>query len=183
MKKGMKVTGFLVVLMLFFVGFSRQAHCQTDIDALINEAEQGDALAQNKLGKAYFDGNGVAMNIEKAFTWFEKAANQGLVDAQMAMGYGYESGIGVEPDNKKAITWYEKAADQGEASAQFSLGMLNYISRDYMEALKWFNIAAAFGNENATLHQGRTAEKLPQGHIEKAQELANKWIEEYSSKQ
>src|SRR5262249_48348698 len=91
-------------------------------------ANQGDTLAQLRIGYCYELGQGVEKDPKKAVEWYEKAANQDNASAQAKMGYYYELRQGVEIDLNKAIEWYEKAANQGDAAAQFrirlcSLGM------------------------------------------------------------
>jgi len=54
-------------------------------------AEQGDAIAQNKLGNCYFDGEGVTKNFQEAVKWYRKAAEQGNANAQYNLGNSYFS--------------------------------------------------------------------------------------------
>ena len=53
----------------------------TELTELTELAEQGDALAQNNLGVAYANGEGVAEDDEEAVKWYRKAAEQGQADA------------------------------------------------------------------------------------------------------
>ena len=76
-------------------------------------ANQGNALAQFKLGVMYDEGNGVAQNTAKAFEWYQKAAEQGNASAQFNIGWMYEHADSVSQDSVKAVEWYRKAADQG----------------------------------------------------------------------
>ena len=48
-------------------------------------AEQGDAGAQNNLGKCYHNGQGVAQDYAQAVAWYRKAAEQGHAGAQEAL--------------------------------------------------------------------------------------------------
>jgi len=48
-------------------------------------AEQGNADAQFLLGNAYYTGNGVDQDFNKAVSWWHKAADQGNVSAQKAL--------------------------------------------------------------------------------------------------
>ncbi len=92
-------------------------------EAIKKQAEQGDALAQAKLGSKYLLGwQGFEQNNEKAAVWIERAAKQGLVDAQVLMGALYDRGIGVKADRNKATHWYKKAAAQGHGTSQAILG-------------------------------------------------------------
>ena len=58
----------------------------TDIAALANA---GDATAQNRLGHAYFLGQGMPQDYAQAVAWYRKAAEQGYDDAQYNLGYMY----------------------------------------------------------------------------------------------
>ena len=89
-------------------------------------ANQGDALAQARLGLMYTQGEGVRQDYTKAAKWYEKAANQGYVETQNRLGQMYYKGEGVPQDYTKARQWYEKAANQGKASAQYNLGVMYY---------------------------------------------------------
>ena len=56
----------------------------------IGAAEKGDAVAQYKLGKCYYNGYmGVKRNTEEAKKWFEMAANQGHWLSQQFLGNYY----------------------------------------------------------------------------------------------
>ena len=48
-------------------------------------AEQGHAVAQNKLGVRYARGEGVARDYAEAVRWYRKAAEQGDVEARRAL--------------------------------------------------------------------------------------------------
>lgn len=50
---------------------------------LLKKAQQGDAYAQFKLGKAYeFGEEGYPSHLTKAYHWYQKAAHQGIVEAR-----------------------------------------------------------------------------------------------------
>jgi len=77
------------------------------------KAEAGDARAQYFLGYSYFNGRGVAKDVEESFKWYRKAAEQGDAGAQLALGGCYYAGKGV-------------AKDEVEAYAYWSLAEFNY---------------------------------------------------------
>ena len=66
----------------------------------------------------YHHGQGVDVNYEKAFEWWEKAAKQGEAEAQYNLGSMYENGHGVDQDDSMAMRWYAKAAAQGFRGAE-----------------------------------------------------------------
>lgn len=59
-----------------------------------------------------------------------------------------------EGDFTEAATWYKRAAIQGSGDAQQSLGEMYVrgegVSQDFVEAYKWFNIAANSTNAPPT---------------------------------
>ncbi len=128
-------------------------------------AEQGNAVAQYRLGEMYSDGDGVPMNKKEAVKWYRLAAEQGNADAQYWVGWRYEyGGGGVPKDSKEAIKWLRLAAENGNVRAQTSLGYiydlgLHGVPEDYKEAIKWFRLAAEQGDANAQSSLGITYEQ------------------------
>ena len=84
---------------------------------LIKQAEQGDAEAQFKLAMAYYEGNGIGENHEKAFEWWLKAAEQEVPGAMLNLGTMYRDGDGVEQDLFNAMYWFGKAHRYGVKEA------------------------------------------------------------------
>ena len=120
-------------------------------------ADQRDSLqaanANFMLGKMYERGDGVLIDDQIAYSYYEKAANNGHsearqriqefgsdesivqdwymeaawdgdVDAQYNLGYLFETGMGVQIDKARALQWYEEAAKEQHESAQFRLGLM-----------------------------------------------------------
>ena len=76
-------------------------------------ARAGNAEAQLILGLKLLNGAGVALNIERAASWLERAASGGQPVAQETVGVLYQTGTGVLADMPNAIHWYEAASRQG----------------------------------------------------------------------
>jgi hypothetical protein len=116
-------------------------------------AQQGDAMAQSRLGLMYRNGHGVPQDDQQAVEWFRKAAEQGNAGAQANLGYLYETGRGVTRDDAEAVKWYRKAAEQGHVIAQLNLADLFEkglgVAQDFAEAARWYMRAAEQGNEQA----------------------------------
>jgi len=95
----------------------------------MEKAEQGDALAQYRLANMYEVGYGVGKDKNKAFEWYQKAAEQHNVDAYYKMGEIYLHASAhddvVKRDNKNAFNWYLQAAEQGHIEAQYIVGLWN----------------------------------------------------------
>ncbi|CAB5379990.1 unnamed protein product [Rhizophagus irregularis] len=90
----------------------------------------------NNLAIYYKNGEGTEENLEKAFYWYQKAAENGDKEAQFNLGVCYEEGIGIEKDEVKASYWYQKAAQQGFSNAQYRLGFFYKIGKGVKEVLE-----------------------------------------------
>ena len=62
-------------------------------------------------------------DFNRAFSWYQKAANHGLDVAQWRLGELYARGLGVEKDIDKAQYWRKMAAEQGSVIFQLILAM------------------------------------------------------------
>ena len=81
-------------------------------------AENGDHLAQYRLGNFYDKGEGgVQQDKAEAVKWFRMGAEQNVIDCQYVLGLHYENGEGVDKDMDEAVKWYRKAADNGQRDA------------------------------------------------------------------
>jgi uncharacterized protein len=145
------------------------------LQSLQTQAAQGNADAQNKLGKLYFRGQSVPLNNTTAREWFEKSAAQGNVDAQYNLGFLYDKG---QEDYAKAQEWYQKAAAQRHADAQYNLGWLYAYGRgvpqDYMRAYMWWSLAAQLtsnAEESEESILDKVARRMTPAQIAEAQRL------------
>jgi uncharacterized protein len=129
--------------------------------SLQTQAAQGNAEAQNKLGKLYFLGQSVPQNNTTARKWFEKSAAQGNADAQNNLGFLYDKAQG---DYAKAREWYEKAAAQRHAAAQSNLGWLyangRGVQQNYVRAYMWWSLAAAHSTDKEEESEESILDKL-----------------------
>lgn len=115
-----KLQFLLVTAILLMSAVTVEAVSQEEI---VQQAKQGDAVAQAKLGSMYLLGwQGFEQNNEKAAEWMQKAAEQGMVDAQVLLGALYDRGLGVTANRDTATNWYEKAAAQGNGTSLAILG-------------------------------------------------------------
>lgn len=81
------------------------------MDDLVRNAEKGDVDAQYKLAEIYYNGHGVAKDIEKAIAWYEKSAEQGNSSSMYALALHYC--LAEKTDEAKG--WGEKAKVAGHA--------------------------------------------------------------------
>ena len=143
--------------------------------ALEYAAEHGHGYAQWKLGRMFADGDGVARNDLRAFTYFQKLADSYADDnpagprarfvsnAFVALGQYYLDGIpnsSVTPSPELARRMFGHAASYfGDPEAQFQLASLylhgNGVARDAKRAVPWLVLASNKGHYKAQANLGR----------------------------
>lgn len=140
-----------------------------ELDALQEQAQAGDAIAQTELGYRYHTGEGVERDFDRAIHWYRQAAAQGQPDAQYNLGVAHAFGEGLEPDPARAAEWYQQAAEQGHSVAAFSLGLAHLhgegVGQDAWQAAIWFQQAAERGYTRAQVHLAslyHTGDGIPQ---------------------
>jgi TPR repeat protein len=70
-----------------------------------------------KLGKCYYDGEGVEEDRDEALEWYLEAANQGLAEAAYKVGEYYYWGIYVSKSLSEAERWFHTASYYGWKNA------------------------------------------------------------------
>ena len=118
-------------------------------------ADQGDAAAQNNLGRMYDGGHGVPQDYAQAVVWLRKAAEQGSALGQVNLGTMYDHGHGVPQDYAQAHMWYNLAASSAEDDAARN------------EAAKVRDLVAT---------------KMTPAQIAEAQRMAREWMQSHPSK-
>lgn len=56
-----------------------------NLELLLEQANNGDAMSQYKLGRAYESGDGVEKNLATARMWYQKSANNGYKNAEVKL--------------------------------------------------------------------------------------------------
>lgn len=135
-------------------------------EVLLKLANEGNPLAQFRLGDLYYHGRGVAEDENMAIYWWKKSAASGNAEAMYQIAHAYLFGNSVaksvaDPDREAAI-WYFQAASAGHAEAAYTLGLLflagKGVIEDRNEAIRWFRTAAGKGHVEARKAM-ETAEK------------------------
>ncbi len=140
------------------------------IKVLMPAAVAGDANAQNIMGAAFDDGNGVTQNYSRAVEWWEKAAAQDFSKALYNLGEFWLNGRpGIEPDYPKAYPLFERAAKQDNADAIGNMGFMREqglgVEADLEMAVALYmradELGAIFatGNLGSLYAQGKGVEK------------------------
>jgi hypothetical protein len=100
------------------------ARSEKDIARLQVKAEKGSPELQFDLAQIYATGDGVPLNDEEAFKWFQRAAEQGHADAQYHLGLMFKDGRGVAKDYVQAYKWLNLSAARGNANASMRVDSL-----------------------------------------------------------
>jgi len=122
-------------------------------------AEAGNPVAQNVMGNAYDNGNGVEMDMAQAIDWYERAAAQDFDKAIYNLGLIYSNGEnGITPDYPRAIGYYDRAIALGYSFAMNNRARLHELGRggavDMQAALALYEQAAALDNPDAMNNLG-----------------------------
>ncbi|MFP3984080.1 MAG: tetratricopeptide repeat protein [Desulfurivibrionaceae bacterium] len=85
-------------------------------------------------------------------------------------------------DKEQERTRLKSLAQQGEAGAQYMLGLCyamgKGVSQDVVLAYKWFQLAAAQGDEEAADYRDDIAGSMLPEEIDKAEKMAGQWRNE-----
>ena len=142
------------------------------LTALQYAADQGQPVAQWKLGRMYADGDGVPRDDLRAFSYFSQIANSQpdeapgtpqarfVANAFVALGHYYLTGIPnskIMADRARARDMFGYAATYfGDADAQYELGRLYLTGTpgDPHQAARWLQLAATKGHCHAEVALG-----------------------------
>jgi TPR repeat protein len=96
---------------------------------------------------------GVAVDIEQAFFYFQRAACSGHVEAMVELALCYELGCGCDVNDALSLDWYLQAAQAGHVIAKYSVGEAYEVARGVPqspeEACLWYYKAAVAGDDDA----------------------------------
>jgi localization factor PodJL len=121
-------------------------------------ALKGDPTAAYEIGVRYSEGKGVAVNLDEALKWYDRAAQAGVVPAVFRLGTFYEKGMSVKKDADIARRYYLQAAERGNAKAMHNLAVLDADGggkgANYKSASEWFRKAADRGVADSQFNLG-----------------------------
>ena len=108
------------------------------------------------MGYCYEHGIGTRKNINKALTWYAKAAEHGDVDVQTHLAQTYYDCFRIEEteaNRDKILKWTRMGAKLGNVDAQCKLGIIYYkgeiVEQNYDLALYWLKKAYEWGKTEA----------------------------------
>jgi len=102
---------------MYYNGYGVTKDYKAALEWYKKAAEQGHAVAQNRLGAMYAKGDGVTQDYKEAFKWYRKAAEQGYALAQFNLGGMYLEGNGVTKDYVQSYMWFKLAVSGGYKDA------------------------------------------------------------------
>lgn len=135
------------------------------------------------LAEIYLNGYEVERDIGKSEKWYAKSAELGSANAYYALGFisTNKKNPTIE-DIAKGYKYFSMAADMWHEKAQTELAKMLYLGRgtkkDSKQAMKWLNLAASAGNEEAHYLRGIVASDLSNTEIIKARSDAKKWFDD-----
>ena len=151
-------------------------------------AENGDAVAQFKLGAMYDRGENVPQNFAEAEKWYRAAAEQGHAEAQLALG-----GYIIHPHALRELktlyfcerwsAWKSEILrhDKLRAKMKEMKKDLKTIMKKLIKAHKWFNLAASRPGvskktrDKAVCMRDFVAEFMDLDQVSLAQNRAREW--------
>jgi len=135
---------------------------QQSFESVSQLAEEGDSLAQYKLGEMLISGKGTEKNVSKGEAWLIKSAQQGEVDAQNVLASLYIDEVSREPSINRisankimAFEWVESAAVRGNAESQRLLAIMYGAgigsAKNETKSLEWIQRSANSGDAESQL--------------------------------
>lgn len=141
---------------------------------ILKSAELDFAPAIGYLGWMYETGNGLTKDLQKAFTYYSKAANRGNTLSQFNLGLIYYFGKGgFSEDRDLAFKFFKLSSEGGYPKAFHYIGCLYFDEKKYSEAVKFFEKGASLGDESSAMFMAECYKtgKGVEMNLEKAFEL------------
>ncbi len=151
------------------------------------------------LGVAYYRGETVERDVDRAAEYWRKAADKGHIKAHNSLAYMVYYGRGAPRDPQEGLRLWLYAAERGHAESQFHLASAymvgREVDRDYVVAYAWASAAEFYAAEASDLgggpkiHQDATAllgtviRALPLRQTESARVRAREFIRLYGPKE
>jgi len=137
-------------------------------------SQAGDSQAQYDLSLMYLQGIGANKNLEKGWTWMNRAADGGNVQAMLELAVRYQKSASLENAEQMAFLWFQRAAMAGSAAGQYNLAHLyedgNQTPVDLVQAFVWMTLSNKSGNPMAATEAKQLRSKLSPAELEKAEE-------------
>jgi TPR repeat protein len=126
------------------------------VKKLIEEARRGNAEAQYQLAAIYATGDGIDLDLSKAFEWYSKAGLQKHPEALYNLGWMHLRGEATQRDAARGISYMAEAVAAGSKDAPellgdaYSKGLFD-LDQDPILACCYYTKAVVAGNSRAML--------------------------------
>ncbi len=119
-----------------------RGHKKEAFDLFLLAANQGNPVAQFRVGKYYLNRQIGLDDDREALRWFKMAVEQGSRDAMNDLGYMHYYGIGVSKNDAEAVKLIYLAADKGNKDAMKNMSAvykdgIGGMPKDEAESAKW----------------------------------------------
>lgn len=142
-------------------------------------AGRGDAAGRYEVGRAYYEGDGLGRDYDKAIRLLRDAAIAGHGDAQYLMGEAYSNGRGVPSNPTVAALWYGKAAARGVAEAQYAAGVSHAtglgVPANRTIGYAWLRLAEDNGHGKAETVRRAIEPRMTAAQVRDAKRLAKRF--------
>ncbi|MEZ5994542.1 MAG: tetratricopeptide repeat protein [Hyphomonadaceae bacterium] len=147
---------------------------------LAASAPAQDAQTLYALARAYEQGEGVSVDLARARSLTERAANEGHLRAMHDLGVFYARGEGGASDDEAALGWFRRAAEAGVTDSQFNVGVFyergRGVAADNDEALYWFMLAAKSGDDGAAARVSELSADMAPLRVDRARARAEAFV-------
>lgn len=151
-----KLFVIMVLCVIPFIAFA-----QIDLGQIFEKAENGDIVAQYKLGEYYLNKE----DYQQAILWLQRSAIKSN-NAKILLGEMYERGYGMTKDwrnQKKAFDLYNQVATDGDGNGLYKLALCYFNGvgtvRDEQKGVETLKEAAFTENVDAKVEYGLAIEK------------------------
>ena len=147
-------------------------------------AREDDLAAQRNIAHLFHHGLGVEKDLDRAFYWYERAADAGLASAQANIGILYLTGEGTDKDAEKAAYYLYRAARAGHTVAQYNMALMFDrgvgVTADPIKALAFYYLAARNNHSAAQerLTELVTVAETPIDETDYVQQVEEDWAED-----
>lgn len=142
-------------------------------------AARGDRGGRYEMGRAYYNGEGVGRDYDKAIALLQDSALAGHGEAQYLMGEAYSNGRGVPSNATVAVLWYGKAAARGVTEAQYAAGVSHAtglgVPADRTLGYTWLTLAEGDGHTKAGTVRRAIEARMTAAQVREAKRTAKRF--------
>lgn len=143
-------------------------------------AGQNDINALYMLGKMTLYGQGLQKDTKEGLRMLAVASDGGHDKAPGLIGYTLMTSAVTAEDRADVLRYLTQGAERGDVFAQHGLGAIYaagiFADQNYVQAYRWFNIAAAQGSEKSIAARDELEKLMTYEEVQLAQDMSIKTI-------